>query len=524
MDALVLSYRGEPLREFVLHSALEVGSAPSCDVVIHDSRVPSRKWLLVPKDGRVEAYDLVQGRPTRAHSTPVLLGQKLPVGDDYSLTRVRDATAQIRRRTPWTDELAAIDHDDETFALVVGGGPEARRVRLSATPLYVGSRDSSELVLDDRTVSGRHCRFAVVRDGVEVRDLGSKNGTWVDGARIVVAKVAAGTRIRAGKTDLFVVGSGARGASAPAIVAASPLMVATLAEVERYASVAWPVLVHGESGTGKELVARALHERGRRAKGPFVALNSGGIPRELVESELFGHEKGAFTGAQASRRGAFEVAHGGTLFLDEIGELPLDVQAHLLRVLETGEVRRVGAETTVKVDVRIVCATHRDLRHEIEAGTFRQDLYYRLARLVVRVPPLRDRPEDIDALADRFLEAASSELGRRALTPEARQRLHRHRWPGNVRELRNVICAASARSASGCVERADVEHAISELSPSHLDHFTPDRLRRAVERAQGNVTAAAKALGVPRSTLRYRIKELAFADPPDGRRRRSVSE
>jgi hypothetical protein len=456
VDALVLSYRGEPLREFVLQSPLEVGSAPSCDVVVHDARVPSRKWLLVPHDGRVDAYDLVQGRPRRASSTPLLLGEPLAVGDDYALTRVRDATVSIRPLNAWTAELASIDRDDESFSLVIGTRAEARRIRLSAIPLYVGSRDASELVLEDRTVSGRHCRFAVVRDGVEVRDLGSKNGTWVDGARIAVAKVGAGARVRIGKTEIFVVGSGRGPSGSPApIVAASPRMLSTLAEVERFASVPWPVLVHGESGSGKELVARALHDRGRRAKAPFVPLNSGGLPRELVESELFGHERGAFTGAQTARRGAFEVAHGGTLFLDEIGELPLEVQAHLLRVLETGEVRRVGAESSVAVDVRVICATHRDLRHEIAAGRFRKDLYYRLARLVVRVPPLRERPEDVDALADRFLENASSELGRRELTRDARDRLRRHSWPGNVRELRNVICAASARSASGRIEAAD---------------------------------------------------------------------
>jgi DNA-binding NtrC family response regulator len=197
-----------------------------------------------------------------------------------------------------------------------------------------------------------------------------------------------------------------------------------MAEVDRFAGLSWPALIRGETGVGKEHIARALHERGRRQKGPFVPLNGGGLPRELIESELFGHERGAFTGAVQAHRGAFEQAHGGTLFLDEVAELPPDVQTRLLRVLETWQVRRVGSEAARRVDVRLVCATHKDLRTMVQEGLFRSDLYYRIHRLVLEVPPLRARPDDIAPLAQHFLHLMESEVGERCLGAQALERLY----------------------------------------------------------------------------------------------------
>jgi DNA-binding NtrC family response regulator len=244
------------------------------------------------------------------------------------------------------------------------------------------------------------------------------------------------------------------------------------------------------------------------------------LARELVESELFGHERGAFTGAVATHRGAFEQADGGTLFLDEIGELPLELQARLLRVLETWEVRRVGSESSVAVDVRLVCATHRDLRKLVHAETFREDLYYRLARLVVTVPPLRERPEDVEALADHFLREIENDVGKKVLSREARDRLLVYPWPGNARELRNVLSAAAASSPSGRIEWADIGRAMDRVAGPHCESrqgSTPHAaLHQVLEQHRGNVSAAARTLGMPRSTLRDRLRGLARTGPPAG--------
>lgn len=278
------------------------------------------------------------------------------------------------------------------------------------------------------------------------------------------------------------------------------------------------VLVTGESGTGKELVARALHLGSDRANGPFIRVNCAAIPAGLVESELFGHERGAFTGASSLRRGVFEQADSGTLFLDEVAELPLDMQTRLLRVLETWEVRRVGGERAVPVDVRLVCATHRDLRSMVSVGEFRADLYYRIARLVLEVPPLRERSEDVPALAEHFLCEIADEVGRRVLSEEAMARLLSHPWPGNARELRNVIGAAAAASPSERIEAQDVEQALERVAgPGRVGAPNESALLQVVNSHRGNPSAAARALGIPRSTLRDRLKGLRKGGEPDER-------
>lgn len=291
-------------------------------------------------------------------------------------------------------------------------------------------------------------------------------------------------------------------------------MLALLADADRAASLPWPALIVGESGSGKEGIASLLHARGPRRTKPMVTLNAGGVPRELVESELFGHERGAFTGATHARRGVFDQADGGTLFLDEIGELPLPLQARLLRVLESGEVRRVGGEATRRVDVRVVCATHRDLRALVREDAFREDLYFRLARLVLEVPALRTRTEDIRALARHFLHELEPIVGPRTLSKDALSLLCAYPWPGNVRELRNVLCAAAAGDTAPVIEVAEVERTITRLGgrSSGLGALPIDVIRDAVEQHAGNLSAAARALRMPRSTLRDRLKLAGEAD------------
>jgi DNA-binding NtrC family response regulator len=230
----------------------------------------------------------------------------------------------------------------------------------------------------------------------------------------------------------------------------------------------------------------------------------------LVESELFGHERGSFTGAVSAHRGVFERAHGGTLFLDEIGELPIELQSRLLRVIESGEIRRVGGETELSVKVRLVCATHRDLRTLASTGTFRHDLYFRIARLLIEVPPLRSRPEDVRALALHFLAQIASEIGPRRLTPVALSRLTAYSWPGNARELCNVLSAACAATSAAQIDSDDIERSLLRIAGSRASaKISVETLREAVKAHNGNHSAAARALGMARSTFRDRLKSVA---------------
>lgn len=278
-------------------------------------------------------------------------------------------------------------------------------------------------------------------------------------------------------------------------------------EIRRFAPLPAPVLITGETGTGKELVARALHGESPRRDGPFVAVNAAAMPATLIASELFGHARGAFTGATSEHRGLFVQAHGGTLLLDEVAELPLDLQAWLLRVLETSEVRPLGSERTRRVDVRILCATHVALDEAVAARRFRSDLYWRLAVLPISVPPLRSRKVDIAELAASLL--ASFELAEpRTLTSEALQALTLHHWPGNVRELRAVLLRAAATSSRTRLDADDVVRAIGRPFGTPIG---PDALRAALLATHGNVSAAARMLGIPRGTFRSRLRHGARA-------------
>ncbi|MEQ1504952.1 MAG: sigma 54-interacting transcriptional regulator [Myxococcota bacterium] len=310
-------------------------------------------------------------------------------------------------------------------------------------------------------------------------------------------------------------------ARAEAIGGSAP-MTAVRARIARVAPTAVPVVIHGETGTGKELVARAIHRGSARSDAPFVACNAGAVDDGLLASELFGHEAGAFTGAVGRRRGLFELAHGGTLFLDEVGELSARVQVGLLRVLQEGELRRVGGEEVVRVDVRVVAATHRDLRAAVRAGSFREDLWYRLAGAALEVPPLRDRPEDLPALVERFLD----DCGRPGLpvSPAAWHAVVGYRWPGNVRELRAEVVRWSV-FAGDRVERADLSPEVAGAAStrgSPSEGVTTDAagltLAAAVSAAEqraiatawasnrGNVAATARALGIDRNTLKRKLR------------------
>src|SRR5277367_2650222 len=312
------------------------------------------------------------------------------------------------------------------------------------------------------------------------------------------------------------------------IVARSEKMQAVLALVERVAPTNATVLIGGESGVGKDLVARAIHEHSRRSSEPFIKINSTAIPETLLESELFGYVKGAFSGASTSKPGKFELADKGTLFLDEIGDVPPAIQVKLLRVLQEREFERLGGTKTLKVDVRLIAATNRDLRAALEDGTFREDLYYRLNVVAIDIPPLRDHKEDIPALANFFLEKFARESGKpiRGITPEAMNLLLDFHWPGNVRELENIIERGVTLSSGSTLDVADIHldppthrnaGGSSAVLPSGmtLDQWEDEAIREALRQANGNKSQAARALGLSRNALRYRLSKIGVPDPPE---------
>ena len=403
--------------------------------------------------------------------------------------------------------------DTPSWALEVQDAEEVRRIPLGTRGLVFGSSRSADVLVRDRTVSKQHCEISVVGRGVAVRDLGSRNGTFVGGARVREALGTEGTTIAIGQTTLVCVAVDGEDEDEhadplPGVAGSSRAMRRVAAQVRRLACLSSPVLVAGETGVGKELVARALHTEGPRALDAFVAMNVAALPRELVESELFGHERGAFTGAVSRRVGAFTEAEGGTLFLDEIGELPIDAQPKLLRALDGYEVRRVGAAGSGRrATARVVVATHVPLQENVRRGSFRRDLFHRLEVFVVDVPPLRDRPGDVLPIARLLLAQQESEIGKRELTPAAIAQLASHDWPGNVRELRNVLCRAAdlARSARW-LDAAVVDKALRRPQRTSVE-LTPDTAKEALERNGGNMSAAARASGVPRTTFRKLIGE-----------------
>jgi transcriptional regulator with GAF, ATPase, and Fis domain len=403
------------------------------------------------------------------------------------------------------------------------GVPVTGRVR-------IGRDDDVELKLEDGQASRVHAEVEPADGGVLVTDLGSRNGTFVDGRRVSGSAVLAevGALVRCGKTLLRVVADVtpylALASEPPSLLVGGPRMAAIRRSVENVAPLAEPVLIEGETGTGKEKIAEALHAASRR-KGEFVPVNCAAIPSELVEAELFGHAKGAFSGSERTRQGLFRAADAGTLLLDEIGDLPLAVQAKLLRVLEGGEVRPVGEDRPLTVDVRVVAATNLSLDEMVAEGRFRADLLHRVAAWRIRVPPLRDRSEDIPLFVDHFLPDRET-----SFTVEAMERLMGVSFPGNVRELRNLVRTAAARASADGSARIGLEHLPPGLGAAARDSVAPAAggdvedavLRAKIETAlalrEGNVAQVARDLGFGRPWLYQTLKRLGI-DPDSYRKR-----
>jgi DNA-binding NtrC family response regulator len=416
----------------------------------------------------------------------------------------------------------------------VSGPGAGRALAMARSTATVGRHPTNDLVLDDARVSGVHLELRRTGDRVHARDAGSTNGTWLGSHRVIEIELAPGGELTVGSTllrlDLDEAATPAAlsaSASFGGLVGQSTEMRELFATLERVAPKNLTILVQGETGTGKEEVARAIHARSGRASAPFVVIDATAVPESLAESLLFGHEKGAFTGADQRRAGLFETANGGTVFLDEIGELPSAIQAKFLRVLERREVTRVGAATPAKIDVRVIAATHRDLRLEIDAGRFREDLFFRLAQVRLVIPPLRDRQDDIPLLCEKLLrDTVGLDEAPPAIDGDALAHLQGQPWPGNVRELRNVLARAAALATDRTIRRADVagegygfrgtrlERAALDLTGTFavakeraIERFESAYLGAVMKRSGGNISLASREVDLARHHLRELLKK-----------------
>lgn len=432
-------------------------------------------------------------------------------------------------------------------------------VPLGLHEVRIGRGREADLLLLDPSVSRLHARIFRVGTQYFLSDK-SKNGTFVNGKKVTQLQLETGMAFRIGPYRIHFlqeggfslaepptvapgatpeaegasrIPSGSRPAASPSaplgFVGESPHILRILSEIERVGRSDLPVLIEGETGCGKELVSRGIHRVSGRRNRPFVVVNCGAISPDLIESELFGHEKGSFTGATAQRKGAFEIAHGGTLFLDEIGELPLPLQPKLLRVLEQKEIKRVGGNETIPVDVRVVAATNRNLREEIVRKAFRDDLYYRISAVTLSVPPLRERREDILTLARHFVleSAASTEREVPRLSAAAAEFLSSHPWPGNVRELRNAIQRAVVMGHGETLESGDFAFLLAPGGPlrtgdesgtfSRWEQAEKSNILSELTRQNWNKTRTARELGIAKSTLFEKLKKYRIRSPESDR-------
>lgn len=405
--------------------------------------------------------------------------------------------------------------------------------------ISIGAADGSDLKLSDETVSRNHAEIVKTKDGYLVRDLGSTNGTFVGGLKVKEAFLASGSIVKVGKTRIKFTPLDEQLEIYPSkksqfgeLIGRSLEMRKIFGILEKVAPTNVTVVIGGETGTGKELVAKAIHQYSRRGKGPFIVFDCGAVAENLIESELFGHERGSFTGATTTRQGAFELADGGTIFLDEIGELSLDLQPKLLRALETGEVKRVGADRPRRVDVRILAATNRNLKDEVKKGRFREDLYFRLSVVQIYLPPLRKRVEDLPLLIRHFFEIARKEAASsgktevQGMTEDAQRLMVEYQWPGNIRELKNSI----DRGVSFCDgAMIDVQHLpdyiqersiVTKAHPAMdgalpfkdakekwVESFEKDYLVEVLRRNNMNISKAAKQAGIDRKSVQRLLKK-----------------
>jgi len=524
--AHLIFLRGDgPLIEYRLRPGrTTIGRADSCDVALPGGEI-SRTHCLV--DGDDDGWRITD----RSRHGIIVDGRRVSRADleDGSRVLIGPYVMQVRlsrsEARPTEDVVGDRSHevilatDDgglrvERAWLVIDEGPDAgRRFPLTAGRVSVGA-PPSDVVLSDADLQPDHLRLRLARGRAMVEP--GRGGTWLDGGRVRdITPLYRDEQLSLGQTVARVEHDAAEEQPLAArfgeMVGESATMRQLFGMLRRFAGHHFPVLITGESGTGKELAARGVHDASTRAAGPYIPLNCGAIAPSLFESELFGHEKGAFTGADSRKDGAFHKAEGGTIFLDEVGELPEEAQAKLLRALESGEVRRVGGMTTSYPDVRVVAATNRDLAMDVQEGRFRGDLFFRLAVLAVRVPPLRERPEDLALLCQTLARRLHPDC---VVTEGALAQLGRHSWPGNVRELRNVLTRAFVLSGPRIDAEALSFHDLGPpvtprpvADPQTLGEAEREYILGVLSQYGENRSAAARALGLARSSLHYKMKK-----------------
>ena len=450
------------------------------------------------------------------------------------MTSIRhDSSNQDRRKTRMlTDEGLIPSIARQKYALRIKRGPDVGKEYLTARPkITVGSAELCNLVLDDTTISAKHFEINLTRAGHVITDLKSTNGTRLNGVKVLQAVLQPGSAVDVGKTRILfdLLDDAEQVMLYPenefqGLLGESVRMREIFMVLDQVAGTEGTVLIQGETGTGKELVAQAIHNHSPRRERPLMVLDCGAVSKSLLESELFGHTRGAFTGAASERAGAFEAARGGTIFLDEIGEMDLDLQPKLLRVIESRQVKRLGSNSFTPVDIRLVAATNRDLEQEVTMGRFREDLFYRLAVVPVRIPPLRERKEDIPLLATRFY-AALTNNPEAELPGELLGRFRDYHWPGNVRELKNMVeryTFMPSTPLSALLRyrppREDQQEDLlgrllsenlpySQLKEKLAEMFEKKYILKILNESGGNVSAASRAAGMTRRHLQRLMRK-----------------
>jgi DNA-binding NtrC family response regulator len=520
----------------------KIGRDSECDITLAGETLSRIHLLLFESEGSYFAKNI--GRTPLQHNGKIVESAPLQEGDRLNLADW-EITFSHENDVDWSRDETYVSHaagegTQLLHASVCEGRLVADRISLKIREpqkaprvhnihqevTTLGKGPTCDIRLSDSYCSDLHCKLIVKGGRILIFDVNSTNGTFVNDVRVKEADLEEGTIIRVGQTELVLELTPEQKEAKPLeedtfgpLVGRSQAMRELFRLIQQVAPTPATVCIFGETGTGKELVARALHDLSPRALKPWMALNCGAISRELIESELFGHEKGAFTGAHQQRRGAFEQAHGGTLFLDEIGELPLDLQPNLLRVLETGKLRRVGGNQEIPVDVRILCATHRDLSQLVSHGKFREDLFFRLYVFPLFIPPLRQRREDILLITEHFLRQMTPNGKKVRFTPDGARSLETREWRGNVRELKNTLQRAIILASSGEI---GVEHLqlpgsfqpsdsretpdVSFPNTSNLEQLEREIILRELRAHGGNRLAAAKALGIAKSILYEKLK------------------
>ena len=444
-------------------------------------------------------------------------------------------------------ELLKVDEVPDVISLrrcqliVIDGPDKGKKILLNKSVIKIGKSDASNFMLTDKTISRKHLEIRYKDDSFLLKDVGSTNGTFLNGNRVKEAYLNPGDAIKLGNSILEFISYDEKVKVEPSsktvfakLVGKSRKMRQIFTILEKISPTSATVIIEGETGTGKELVARAIHKYSTRNKKPFIVFDCSAVAPNLIESELFGHERGAFTGAIKSRRGAFEEASGGTIFLDEIGELSIELQPKLLRALEHKEIRRVGTNIPTKIDARVICATNRQLRREIVEGRFREDLYYRLSVVKVLLPPLRDRPEDIQLLIEHFLKTAhynkqaDGSLKSLKVDDDTLKTLCRYQWPGNVRELHNVIERVVSFADDDTITKAQLDFVFAEMEHGDertermkitadvpfkdakqkiVEEFEREYLEDLMERNNYNLSKAAREAKIDRKHLRNLLKK-----------------